>query len=68
MGNGKITLEPPYQDNGNRLLAYVRLENGLDFGRELVRRCLCKEGYTHERKKTIKEPHVGVGNGAGKGT
>jgi endonuclease YncB( thermonuclease family) len=50
LGNGNVTLEPPYQNNGNRKLAYVK-HNGDDFGRALISSCICREGYSHSRKK-----------------
>jgi len=49
--NKRVTLEPPYKNNGNRLLAYVRLQNGIDLGRQLVTKCLCEGEYDHKRKK-----------------
>jgi len=49
--NKRVTLEPPYKNDGNRLLAYVRLKNGIDLGRKLVSDCLCHSEYDHKRKK-----------------
>ncbi len=49
--NKRVTLEPPYKNNGNRLLAYVRLQNGIDLGRKLVSDCLCRADYDHKRKQ-----------------
>jgi endonuclease YncB( thermonuclease family) len=54
-GNERVTLEPPYKNNGNRLLAYVRLQNGIDFGRLLVKSCLCSAEYDHKRKKDYQQ-------------
>lgn len=50
-----ITLEPPYQVNGKRRLAYVRLSNGIDLSRHLIEKCLCEEGYKNERKSEYKK-------------
>lgn len=53
--NKEITLEPPYRNNGERKMAYVRFKNGVDFGRALVDLCLCRAGYQHARKRDYKE-------------
>ena len=50
-GNKRVKLEPPYKNNGNRLLAYVRLQGGIDLGRKMVSECLCHSEYDHKRKK-----------------
>lgn len=47
----EVTVEPPYRRNGNRQLAYIRLINGVDLGRHLVKSCLCEAGYKHKRKR-----------------
>ena len=53
LGNGKVTLKPPYANNGDRKLAYMHLANGVDFGRKLISSCLCSapSKYKHKRKK-----------------
>ena len=53
IGGEDITLEPPYKKNGNRILGYIDLD-GKDFGRSLVKKCLCKSGYKHQRKKAYR--------------
>lgn len=55
LGDGEVTLKPPYKVNGNRVLAYMHLKNGVDLGRSLVSSCLCEEGYKHARKKDYKK-------------
>lgn len=55
LSDPNITLEPPYQDNGRRKLAYVRLSNGIDLSRHLIKECLCEEGYKNERKSEYKK-------------
>lgn len=55
LSDSNITLEPPYQDNGKRKLAYVRLSNGIDLSRHLIEKCLCEEGYKNERKSEYKK-------------
>ncbi|MBI5421567.1 thermonuclease family protein [Candidatus Peregrinibacteria bacterium] len=59
LSDPNITLEPPYQDNGKRRLAYVRLSNGIDLSRHLIEKCLCEEGYKNERKSEYKKAAKG---------
>ena len=49
----QVTVEPPYRKNGNRILGYIDLD-GKDFGRYLVKKCLCKSGYKHKRQKAYR--------------
>ncbi len=53
-GDSRVVIEPPYRKNGNRKLAYIRLD-GEDFGRKLIKKCLCKSGYNHKRKAIYKK-------------
>lgn len=60
LSDPNITLEPPYQANGKRTLAYVRLSKGvdskgIDLSRHLIESCLCEEGYKNERKSEYKK-------------
>ncbi|MBU1017472.1 thermonuclease family protein [Patescibacteria group bacterium] len=56
LGDGRVTLQSPYKNNGKRKLAYMkRKKGGVDIGRALIKSCLCKEGYKHERKKAYKK-------------
>ena len=52
LGNGRVVLQPPYMNNGNRKLAYAKdKKREIDIGRALVKSCLCEEGYKHKRKR-----------------
>ncbi len=52
LGNGEVVLEPPYANNGNRKLSYMKKKKGqIDVGRALIKSCMCREGYKHKRKK-----------------
>lgn len=59
LSDPNITLEPPYQDNGQRKLAYVKLSKGIDLSRRLIEGCLCVEGYKNERKAEYKQAAKG---------
>ena len=34
--NRNVTLNPPYKNNGNRLLSYVEMKGGIDLGRKRI--------------------------------
>lgn len=54
-GGKRVTLEGPYKQNGNRILAYVRMGNGKDLGLETIKKKWCIEGpYDHDRKRQYK--------------
>ncbi len=56
LGDGRVTLQHPYRNNGKRKLAYMkRKKGGVDIGRALIKSCLCKEGYRHKRKQAYKK-------------
>lgn len=56
LGDGRVTLQSPYRNNGKRKLAYVERKRGqVDIGRALIKSCLCKEGYKHKRKRSYKK-------------
>jgi endonuclease YncB( thermonuclease family) len=52
----KLVLEGPFSNNGNRKLAYVRVQ-GKDLGVTSILSCKCKfeEKYNHKRKKEYRE-------------
>lgn len=44
----RVTVEPPFENNGGRTLAFVRLSNGEDLSRKLLEDCICK--YFDDRR------------------
>jgi len=55
LDGARVTLEPPFEKNGNRTLAYVRLSNGEDLSRKLIESCLCHSEYKHQRKQEYRQ-------------
>lgn len=55
----KVRLKGPFRKNGERKLSYVELmDNGSDFGENLVKSCMCEEvhggPYSHKREDEYK--------------
>jgi len=54
-GSRAVTSEPPYKNDGNRLLANIRLQDGTDLGQKLTSDCLCVPKYNNKYKKNYRK-------------
>jgi endonuclease YncB( thermonuclease family) len=48
LANRQVILEPPFVENGKRILMHVRLKNGIDFSRRRIEDCICH--YYHDSR------------------